>query len=116
MKVNNITDYEIIGWKAWYENDQFFESKTTDWKKLPDDGVLAVIIYSKFIQPNKENMRKVWDGYDYYFTTPESGLEVFCSDEEPSKRYPGACIKRGKWVPILEMQKINAITRKATNF
>ena len=72
--------------------------------------------YHKFIRVNGEHYRRTWSGTDYYWTTPESGLEVFCGDEEPSKRYSGAIVKRGKWVPILEMQKVNKETLDATEF
>ncbi len=116
MIVKEFSDHKFIGWRAWYENNQIFDSITTQWKDLPNDGLLAVVIYQKFVRPNGERTRRTWSGVDYYWTTPESGLEVFCGDEEPSARYPGAIVKRGKWVPILEMERVNQEAREAKDF
>ena len=117
MIVKNIQDYEVIGWRAWFEKEQIFDSKTHNWENIPDDGVLIIVQYHKIIHPNtKERYRRTWSGVDYYWTTPESKLEVFCGDESPIERYPGAVIKRGKWVPVVEMETANEIARNTKEF
>jgi hypothetical protein len=98
-----ITDKEqIIGWKVWYEDGQVFDAKTYEWKNIPDDGVLLVMLYQEKRDTSGYRYRIIHQGNDYYWTTPSSGLEVFSSNEHPGERYPGAIIKRGKWVPIVE--------------
>jgi len=93
-------DHTVIGWKVWHEWGPPFCSKYIDWKDLPDRGIVVVVVYKKaIIKSSGVRRTSVFRKQDYYWMIPAWGLlEVFCSDEHPTERYPNAVIKKGKRV------------------
>lgn len=89
----------IIGFRTWYENDKVYDSKSTTWKELPDDGLIVVILYeNKRLRSDDGYYRRILSNKSFYWVMPDNPLDVFYDDENPTKRYPGAIIKLGKWV------------------
>lgn len=102
QKANNQT---ILGFRVWYENDQIFDSKTTTWEVLPDDGLIVVMLYeNKRLKSGTGYYRKICSNQSYYWVVPPNNLDVFYDDDNPIERYPGAVVKRGKWVPYAEYE------------
>jgi hypothetical protein len=107
----------ISGWRCWYEGDAVYQGRTfKEWKALPADGVIHVMVYYDQNSSNGKPLRMSLQGYDYYFHTP-NGVLGGCTDPlvEIKQRYPGASIKRGKWVLTDEQQKVNELARKDFN-
>lgn len=95
-----------IGWRVWFEAGKVFDSKTSSWKDLPDDGVIIVVVYhQKRLRSGDGHYRTRYANQDYYWTMPNAPDEIFCSNENPLERYPDAVVKRGKWVPYDEYEK-----------
>ena len=82
----------MVRWRAYYTEGREFDSTDDDWSDLPSDGVLAVNVYLE--RPVKQTIY----GYDWYFHIPDT--DVFGGDDhgDVTERYPGAIIKRGKWI------------------
>lgn len=97
----------IIGFRVWYEGDRVFDSKTTVWEDLPDDGLIIVMLYeNKRLKSGNGHYRRVCSNKSFYWTVPPNILDVFYDDENPVVRYPGAIAKRGKWVPYAEYDAV----------
>ena len=108
---------QVIGWRVWYEDSTVYNSKEHHWKDLPNDGLQIVVLYmNKRLKHTKGWCRCMRSSSDYYWTTLESGLEIFCGDESPTERYPGAVVKRGKWMPITEFEKIRVEANNSLEF
>lgn len=88
---------KVIGWRAWYADGSKYDSAAIQWKDLPDDGVLVIMLYFD----NKT--RRIMDGSSCYFRTRhESGEFIYGenddSPEENRKRYgESISLKKGKW-------------------
>ena len=88
---------KVIGWRAWYADGSKYDSASTRWEGLPDDGVIVVMLYFD----NKT--RRIMDGSDWYFRAKhESGDFIYGenndSPEENQKRYgESISLKRGKY-------------------
>lgn len=115
MPVNN--EQIIIGWRIWYEHNRVFESRTFQWKDLPDDGLIIVILYeNKRLKSGKGHYRRICANKSYYWIVPPNSLDVFYDDENPVERYPGAIVKRGKWVPYAEYEAVMQKSMEALEF
>jgi len=108
-------DHTTVGWRAWFDNGDVYCSRDTDWKDIPDDGVQYVMDYDAELSSDG-NYRGILSGYDYYWITPESGFEVFGGHEHPGDRYPGAIIKRGKWMPSVKFEDLRRKVVESTCF
>ena len=88
---------KVVGWRAWYTDGSKYDSATTRWNDLPDDGVVVIVLYFD----NKT--RRIMDGSDWYFRAKhESGDFVYGENNDPSeenkKRYgEDISLKRGQW-------------------
>lgn len=88
--------FNVIGWKAWYVDGQWFTSRETKWEDLPDDGVAVVMLYFE------DGTRRIVED-DWYFKVEVDGKTLYGQDgwagsrELIQQRYPGASVKRGKW-------------------
>jgi len=88
---------KVIGWQAWYADGSKYDSATTKWTDLPDDGVLIIMLYFD----NKT--RRIMDGSDWYFRAKhESGEFIYGENNDPPeenrKRYgKSVLLKRAKW-------------------
>lgn len=99
----------VDSWRIWYTSDRQYNSVGDDWQDLPDDGVLALVIYyDEYSADGEVQHRFVHDGEDWYFHEP--GTDFFGSNqdtlEENQRRYPNCIFKRGKWVPRAEYKRV----------
>ena len=103
-----------IGWHAWYTDNREFDSKHIAWDDLPSDGLAIVVVFMGDLTPEEEpgTYTQTYHGYDYYWTIPGTPLEVFYAHDDPKGRYPGASVKRGKWMPTEEFEQYAEDARK----
>jgi hypothetical protein len=92
----------VARWRAWFTKGRVFDGRTfEDWRALPDDGVLSVMLWFD------DGTRRVQQGNDFYFATPDG---VFGHNDHPPQetieRYPGASVKRGMWTTDAEMEQV----------
>lgn len=87
---------KVIGWRVWVDDGRIFTS-INHWADIPEDGIILMYIYKE------GGYREGFSGHDHYFHAPHSEGTIYgCNDdpiEEIEKRYPGAIVKKGKWVP-----------------
>lgn len=97
----------MIGWKAWFTEGRTFTSKDSNWEDLPNDGVLAVLVFEGGIYT------RYADGQDYYFMHEGT---ICCNNdtlETNKKRYPDVKnFKRGKWTSDENMKRIQQEARQ----
>ena len=108
----------ILGWAAWVdtpERVEIYSSKETDWSALPDDGIIFIMLYKDEGDGQESNIsypayRESLAGNDFYWKAPHHAGTIYGSGNDPlaeiKRRYPGASIKRGKWVPHQFFEKI----------
>ena len=101
----------IVGWRAWYANGQVYDSVSSGWESLPDDGVLVIKLYfnTEYV-PGKRYSRAMM-GSDWYFRAAGSEDFVYgsCSEKEFESlhdRYKNAVSKRGIWVEEQKMYRV----------
>lgn len=103
---------KIIGWAVWYDDGTMLTSKETTWESLPDDGVIEIVLYKS------DGSRRIMDAHDWYFRAPNRylpgwedgwiyGHDTYTTKEEIQRRYPGASIKRGRWVSEERMHEFS---------
>jgi len=112
---------KVIGWRAWYADGSKYDSKTTKWKDLPEDGVLVVVLYFDDKRPDGKLLRRINTGGDWYFKA--KGLEgpIYGQNndtpEENEKRYgESISLKRGKWSDDATMQQAEKEASEAVNW
>lgn len=88
---------KVLGWRFYIDGGFVFDSRNNNWNEVSSDGVIIGYLYKE--QGYKEEMC----GSDRYFQAPHSEGIIYGhsndSEQEIKKRYPGAVVKRGKWVP-----------------
>ena len=99
-----MSELAVARWRVWYVGGRVRNGRTFGaWKRLPDDGVLTVMLWFD------DGTRRVEQGNDSYFATPEG---VFGHNDETAEqieaRYPGASVKRGMWTTDAEMHRVAA--------
>lgn len=96
----------IIGWKIWYTEGRKYSSLETEWKDLPDDGVLFLVTYKEEYEPNKRYRCK-WHAMDWYGFDDDQ-LFVANNDtlQDNQNRYPTVNFKRGIWVSDEEYKEV----------
>lgn len=99
---------KVIGWRAWYADGSKYDSETTEWRDLPDDGVLIIVLYFDDKRPDGKPLRRINSGVDWYFkaTGLKGSIYGLNNDtpEENKKRYgEDISLKQGKWTdePIM---------------
>ena len=113
---------EVVAWRAWYADGGVYQSEEMDWSDLPNDGVVYVTLFYKETTPDGQATRRFMVG-EWYFrwvalddsvvyghTTCSklpNGELVSESVESILERYPGAEVKRGKWVSDEMMERIH---------
>ncbi len=110
-----------LGWVAWVDTVTGivrFSSKETPWVDVPDDGIVYKMLYKVVDdgtnrQLNPPNSREEMIGVDHYFEAPHRDGTIYGSSNESIEvieaRYPGAVVKKGKWVPsetFFDVQKL----------
>ncbi len=113
----------ILGWSVWIDTpegvDQL-ESRATAWADVPDDGIIYKMLYKndgdgleENQNPNLVSRRESMVGVDHYFEAPHADGTIYGSSNDPAaeivERYPGAIIKRGKWVPLETFDKVRRL-------
>lgn len=102
----------IVGWKAWYSDGKKYGGKTlSDWKQLPDDGLLIVMLYyNRFSTDGTLRYKRIMMGNDFYWCHPGNMDNIYAQGDEGEteikKRYPQASIKRGAWTDDAHFQMI----------
>ena len=94
MKTDTKLDHTIIGWRTW-QDGSMFSSEDIQWQDLPDDGIVIAVIYKQVRFRDGTHRKSVYRKEKYFWSMPQAGLEIFCSNEHPKDRYPGAIIKNG---------------------
>lgn len=101
----------VLGWAAWVDTEdglKTFDSKEHSWDDIPDDGVVFIMLYKQEGDGQYEGLSRVTHretmvGVDHYFMAKHREGDIYGSNndsmEEIKRRYRGAKIKRGKWVP-----------------
>lgn len=94
----------VARWRVWYVGGGTYDGETfNDWQQLAADGVLTVMLWFE------DGTRRVEQGNDFYFATPNG---VYGHNDHPQeeteRRYPGASVKRGMWTTDAEMQRVAA--------
>lgn len=115
QKVTNRPDAETVGWRAFYDLGRIFDSKTWEWKDLPENGVQVIVFYDR-VRP----YRAARLGDDYFWFFPETGMFDSCTDAEvqadpmriPPKAIDRGLVKNGKELPEATY---NAIMLNALN-
>lgn len=103
---------KVIGWRAWYAGGRKYSSKSSTWEELPKDGVIQIYLFMD--ERNKSSRmpyRRGMAGSDYYWHVPGEDVYGACNADEmgPNEillRYPGALIKKGKWVSEQEYDAV----------
>lgn len=95
---------DVQRWSVWFVGGERIDGESfEDWRALPDDGVLTVMLWFD------DGTRRVEQGNDFYFATPDG---VYGHNDHPQeeteRRYPGASVKRGKWTTDAEMHRVAA--------
>ena len=107
----------IIGWRTWVDTPKgvvTFDSKLNAWTDVLDDGVLYKMLYGDTKQePNlNRKFREQQQGIDSFFEAPHRDGTIYGSSNETvaeiEARYPGAVVKRGKWVPEETLRNVVA--------
>lgn len=96
---------DVVRWRAWYVGGQVFDGESfEDWRRLPDDGVLEVLVMFE----GERRTSRFMSGNDRYWSTPD-GVWAHSDDphDEIAERYPGASIKRGMWTTDAEMNRVH---------
>lgn len=98
-----------IGWSVWYADRKLYTSRDNKWEKLPNDGVIAVIVFF-----NKG--KRIMTGSDFYFRAPGNDDKFIYAQSSPGdskkeieKRYPKAIVLRGKWTDDTTMHALDRI-------
>lgn len=109
---------DVAGWRVWYTDERVFASDATDWRALPDDGVLVFVIYYDAFSGGDGSVRRrqILSGEDWYFHVPDSDLYGANSDplDENEARYPDAVYKRGKWTDAATFERVREQARDST--
>lgn len=102
----------VIGWKAYYADGNVYNSKDSKWGDIPDDGLVALLLFQSDVDRFGRPIRVIRNGSDWYFS---DGDQLFGSNSDPDYinqyRYPQCQFKRGKWVPLDKYNELLATVR-----
>lgn len=107
---------KVKGLRAWYADGSVHTAPPGHWAALPDDGVLAIVLYFDETTPAGLPLRRIMSGHDFYFKAPGPGGEIYGESHsqritEPTadilRRYPGASVKYGKWTDDDTMRRVD---------
>ncbi len=98
--------YDVAGFIVWYADLTSHSSRDISWESMPEDSVVCVVLYFTKRDDYGRRYSEILQGYDWYFRVPPSGFDSAVYgygslDDTPDgirARYPGAVVKRGKWV------------------
>lgn len=93
----------VVGWRAWFDDGEVYDSLATDWGDLPDDGIFGVLLFESTRAPGGERTRQMLSGYDTYFEATDrlTGTRFVAGNNDAAEtvkeRYVDAVVKRGRW-------------------
>ena len=109
----------MVKWAAWVDTKtevKIFNSKDNEWSDIPDDGILGIWLYKGGDIETNLVYREEMTGTDHYWRVPHRDGYTYGSSNDSvkliKKRYPGAEIKKGKWVPWETFQKYQKDARE----
>ncbi len=99
-------DHTPISWRAWYTGNRVFESTTTSWEDLPEEGLLRVNVYYR-TRPYHKKMQ----GRSLYWVEHMPEGVVYCYDDSADaiiskEAQENNRVKKGKWVPDVEFERV----------
>ena len=102
----------VIACKAFYADGNVYTSKDYKWGDIPDDGVVALLLFQSDTDRFNRPIRVVRHGSDWYFS---DGNQLFGSNSDPDyinqRRYEGCSFKRGKWIGLDKYNQLLATVR-----
>ena len=110
---------KIIAWAMWYV-DVMHSSKTMDFEDLPRDGALCFVTYEDRLKPNGDQVRNMYQGYDYYFRADGKLDYLYACDldsrermtmKDINERYTNPIIIRGQWTDRMNLQNVLDLAR-----
>lgn len=109
---------KVVAWKAFYTEGRIFDGKSVkDFRGLPDDGVLVIVLYYDRKRPDGHPYRDILDGHNWYFCAPSEKGTMYMCDNSPKEdialRYPKAVIKRGKGVDRDAFDIVDSLAMKS---
>lgn len=106
---------DVIGWRVWTSKNVFDSVGSDDWlaswAALPDDDIQIVMLYENWSTRLGAAYRQYIAGSDAYFMSPHpSGKMIIAgsNDADVPDRYPGAVLKRGKFMPLGKFDSLKA--------
>lgn len=84
-----------VGWRAWYDNGVVYDSRTTQWRDLPTDGLQVVVLYMDEEHSPGRPYRQIIMGMDYVW--PSGNDYTGKEGSQPAGVNPGI-LKRGRWM------------------
>lgn len=99
-----------VRFRAWYTGGRVYEGDSSDWGKMPDDGVLAVKVFFN------DGTARNCSGNDWYGLLLFDGGEwtvIHNNNEDNLERYPTALWKRGQWTSEAEMHEVERLMNEA---
>ena len=94
----------ITGFRAYFADGTILTSKTVNWKKLPADGMLGLVVFTD------DGSKKRITGGDYYYLDPVNGKYGMDKLDFASStlRYPSTYLIRGQWTDDAAMKAMEA--------
>ena len=88
----------VLGIDVWYDDMKYRITTSEAWAALPEDGIVEVLVHYS------DGRKNTFGGHDFYFYAPHVEGPIYGSTsnttrKEIKRRYPGAVVKLGKWVP-----------------
>lgn len=97
---------DVKGWRAWYSETLIYDSRTTNWVDLPDDGLLVVVVYLNTDEGSNTfrrgtKYRRTMSGHDHFFEAQGPLGPIYGSSNDSmdliTQRYGPSSIKKGQW-------------------
>lgn len=103
----HLYEMDIVGWRAWYCDNRYFDSTTTTWEELPANGALYFILYHK-----TRPYSRIMSGRSLYWRETTNKGDIFGYDNVDDALISQATwdanrVKRGKWVTDNEMHAVH---------
>ncbi len=110
---------EIIGFKIWYTDGSMQSSP--DWRKLPSDDMLIVMVYYDEFYEGEKRYRLTCDGCDWYWFDGTTIQSIRSTDEVGSRQpkpegVDDLDLKKGEQVSDEEFKRISEEAMKDVEF
>lgn len=104
----------VIGWRAWFDDGNVYDSTEHEWAELPDDGLLGVVLFESTRAPDGQRTRQIISSYDTYFEATDrlTGARFYGGNNDPVEtveaRYLDTVCKRGRWASTPTIHRVVA--------